>query len=322
MKYTNTSRTLSLLAHALIVLAFGALGLYFGAFVVPEYFGTDPTYFTKDLFSGAYLLYLELAVVGLSMATISGYGLFYAIKGLINPRDDEPVVKSLTTLIIEGWAAGLFFLLQAVLFFDLTGNNGPNSNLVFVIIMSLLIAIIFLIATNIPMVKLYDGKDQKPLLLGFIGAAMVFTCAIALEAGLSLIVNMANTSVNTWKQSEINCLLLTITLSNLAAFVLLLLAWLNKFKNGTKVPGFMAGGAVIAVAAGLIIYGILTIVWRDNGIHLNYALEEGKTYIFGGKNWGYGFPIMNLVVGAVTGALGGYIMIAASKSGAALAKRA
>ena len=314
MKYANTSRTLSFLAHALIVLAFGALGLYFGAFVVPEYFGTDPTYFTKNLFSGAYLLYLELAVAGLSFATISGYGLFYAIKGLMNPRDDEPVVKALTTLIVEGWAAGIFFLLQAVLFFDLTGNNGADSNLVFVIVMSLLLAILFLIATNIPMVKLYDGKDQKPLLRGFIGGAMVFTGVIALEAGLSLIVNATNTSLNAWKQGEINFLLLTMTLSSLVAFVLLLLAWLNNFKNGTKVPGLMAGGAAIAIAIGLIVYGVLTIVWKDNGIHLNYALEEGKTYIFGGKNWGYGFPIMNLVVGAVTGAFGGYIMIAATKS--------
>ena len=321
MKYANTSRTLSFLAHLLIVLAFGALGLYFGAFVVPEYFGTDPTYFTKSLFSGAYLLYLELAVVGLSFAVISGYGLFYSVKGLMNPRDDAPVVKALTTLIVEGWAAAIFFLLQAVLFFDLTGNNGADSNLVFVIVMSLLIAIIFLIATNIPMVKLYDGKDQKPLLHGFIGGAMVFTCAIALEAGLSLIVNAANTSVNVWKQSEINLLLLTITLSNLVAFVLLLLSWLNNFKKGNKLPGFMAGGAVIAVGIGLIIYGVLTIVWRDNGIHLNYALEEGKTYIFGGAHWGYGFPIMNLVVGAVTSVLGGYIMIAANKS-TELAKRA
>ena len=321
MKYANTSRTLSFLAHLLIVLAFGALGLYFGAFVVPEYFGTDPKYFAEFLFDGAYLLYLELAVVGLSFAVISGYGLFYSVKGLMNPRDDAPVVKALTTLIVEGWAAAIFFLLQAVLFFDLTGNNGADSNLVFVIVMSLLIAIIFLIATNIPMVKLYDGKDQKPLLHGFIGGAMVFTCAIALETGLSLIVNAANTSVNVWKQSEINLLLLTITLSNLVAFVLLLLSWLNNFKKGNKLPGFMAGGAVIAVGIGLIVYGVLTIVWRDNGIHLNYALEEGKTYIFGGAHWGYGFPIMNLVVGAVTSVLGGYIMIAANKS-TELAKRA
>ena len=317
MKYANTSRTLSFLAHLLIVLAFGALGLYFGAFVVPEYFGTDPKYFAEFLFDGAYLLYLELAVVGLSFAVISGYGLFHAVKGLMNPRDDEPVVKSLTTLIVEGWAVGLFFLL--VLFFDLTGSNGADSNLVFVIIMSLLIAIILLIATNIPMVKLYDGKDQKPLLRGFIGGAMVFTCAIALEAGLSLLVNATNSSLNVWKQSEINLLLLTVTLANLAAFVLLLLAWLNNFKKGNKLPGFMAGGAVIAVGIGLIIYGVLTIVWRDNGIHLNYALESGKNYVFGAK-WGYGFPIMNLVVGAVTCALGGYIMIAGSK--AELAKRA
>ena len=278
MKYANTSRTLSFLAHLLIVLAFGALGLYFGAFVVPEYFGTDPKYFAEFLFDGAYLLYLELAVVGLSFAVISGYGLFHAVKGLMNPRDDEPVVKALTTLIVE-----------------------------------------VLIATNIPMVKLYDGKDQKPLLRGFIGGAMVFTCAIALEAGLSLLVNATNSSLNVWKQSEINLLLLTVTLANLAAFVLLLLAWLNNFKKGNKLPGFMAGGAVIAVGIGLIIYGVLTIVWRDNGIHLNYALESGKNYVFGAK-WGYGFPIMNLVVGAVTCALGGYIMIAGSK--AELAKRA
>ena len=108
-------------------------------------------------------------------------------------------------------------------------------------------------------------------------------------------------------------------LSSLVAFVLLLLAWLSKFKNGTKVPGLMAGGAAIAIGIGLIIYGVLTIVWRDNGIHLNYALESGKNYVFGAK-WGYGFPIMNLVVGAVTCALGGYIMIAGSK--AELAKRA
>ena len=304
MKYANTSRTLSFLAHLLIVLAFGALGLYFGAFVVPEYFGTDPKYFAEFLFDGAYLLYLELAVVGLSFAVISGYGLFHAVKGLMNPRDDEPVVKALTTLIVEGWAAAIFFLLQAVLFFDLTGSNGADSNLVFVIIMSLLITIILLI---------------KPLLRGFIGGAMVFTAAIALEAGLSLLVNATNSSLNVWKQSEINLLLLTVTLANLAAFVLLLLAWLNNFKNGNKLPGFMAGGAVIAVGIGLIIYGVLTIVWRDNGIHLNYALESGKNYIFGAK-WGYGFPIMNLVVGAVTCALGGYVMIAGSK--AEIAKRA
>ncbi|MBO7121574.1 MAG: hypothetical protein J6V79_04205, partial [Bacilli bacterium] len=159
------------------------------------------------------------------------------------------------------------------------------------------------------------------LLRGFIGGAMVFTCAIALEAGLSLLVNATNTSLNVWKQSEINLLLLTVTLANLVAFVLLLLAWLNNFKNGNKLPGFMAGGAVIAVGIGLIVYGVLTIVWRDNGIHLNYALESGKNYIFGAK-WGYGFPIMNLFVGAVTCALGGYVMIAGSKAKAEIAKRA
>jgi len=319
MKYQNTSRTLSFLAHALIALLFGLLGLYFGIFVVPWYFlpstartGIVEWFWENALFNGSFLLYLELAVIGLSMATISGYGLYHSIKALQNPRDDAPVVKSFTVLIVEGWIMGIFFLLQAALYFDLTGNTGSTKdNLVFVIVMGILFALILLIATNIPMVKLYDGKDQKPLLKEMVGGVMVVTGFTAIESAIALIANATNSSLNPWKQGEINWLLAVVVAMNLAAVVLTAIAYFAVFNKNGKLAAYLAGFAVLALGAGLIAYGVLSIVWRDDCIHLNYIGDLGA-YKFGDK-YGYGFMIMNLVVGAITLGLGGGVIAAAKK---------
>lgn len=319
MKYQNTSRTLSFLAHALITVLFGLLGLYFGIFVVPEYFLTQSAklewVWENFLFNGAFLLYLELAVIGLSMATISGYGLYHSVKALQNPRDDEPVVKSFTVLIVEGWLMGIFFLLQSVLFFDLTGNTGSGKdNLTFVIIMGIILALMLLIATNIPMVKLYDGKDQKPLLKELVGGLMVVTCFTAIEAGIALITNATNSSLNPWKQGEINWLLFVITAMNLVAAILALIVYFFVFDKNGKLAGYLTGGAILSLGAGLIAYGVLSLIWKDHSIHLNYIGDLGA-YKFGDK-YGYGFMVMNLVVGVITLGLGSGL-IATTKKGAA-----
>lgn len=317
MKYQNTSRTLSFLAHALITVLFGLLGLYFGIFVVPEYFLTQSAklewVWENFLFNGAFLLYLELAVIGLSMATISGYGLYHSVKALQNPRDDEPVVKSFTVLIVEGWLMGIFFLLQSVLFFDLTGNTGSGKdNLTFVIIMGIILALMLLIATNIPMVKLYDGKDQKPLLKELVGGLMVVTCFTAIEAGIALITNATNSSLNPWKQGEINWLLFVITAMNLVAAILALIVYFFVFDKNGKLAGYLTGGAILSLGAGLIAYGVLSLVWKDHGIHLNYIGDLGA-YKFGDK-YGYGFMVMNLVVGVITLGLGTGLIATTKKS--------
>ena len=316
MKYQNTSRTLSFLAHALIAVLFGLLGLFFGIFVVPEYFATQQAkvewVWENFLFNGAFLLYLELAVIGLSMATISGYGLYHSIKALQNPRDDAPVVKSFTVLIVEGWIMGIFFLLQAVLFFDLTGNNGNGKdNLVFVIVMAVLLALVLLIATNIPMVKLYDGKDQKPLLKELVGGAMVVTFFTALQGGIALLVNATNSSLNPWKQGEINWLLFVIFAMNFVAFVLACLVYFFIFNKNGKLAGYLSGMAILALGLGLIAYGVLSIVWKDHSIHLNYVGDLGA-YKFGDR-YGYGFMVMNLVVGVITLGLGTTLLVASNK---------
>ena len=151
MKYSMTSRTLCVVFHAIIAAAMGLMGIWFGIFVVPEFLGSNPQQFYGNFGfdrNGAFFLWYELAVVGLSLFVISLLGLIDGIKSILDSRNDEPVV------------AAVFFALQGMLLWDLTANG---SNVAFVIVMALLIAIVLLIATNIPMVRLYDQRDQMPL---------------------------------------------------------------------------------------------------------------------------------------------------------------
>lgn len=306
MKFANTSRTLSFLSHSFLVLLFGFLGIYFGCLVVPFFFASSVDQIVP-VFEGAYLLYLELSVIGWSLAVLSGFGVWHAVKALQNPRDDEPVVKSLTILISEGWVLGLFFLLQGVLFFDLTGKNSAADNRVFVIIASLLIAIGLLIATNIPMVKLYDGKDQKPLIRGFVGAGLVVACATLVETLSTLIGLLTNEGMNIVTRSRFMWFLLIIIIMNAVAAILLSLSYFVVFKKDPKKVALLAGIAVVVIALGLIAYGVLSIVWFEKGVALN-AISKNNTFFFDGESYGYGFAVMNFVVAAFVSVLGASLL--------------
>ncbi len=169
MKYSNTSRSISVIFHALIVLAFGALGVYFGLAVAPCYFSNS----RLETVEAPYNLYSELGILGLTLCTISVYGLVNGIKALQNQKDDAPVIKSFNAFIAEGYIAAIFCLLNGVLYFDAI-RGGATKGLGFLIAAMIILFIGLMIATNIPMVKLYDNKDQTPLLISLGWAAGVF----------------------------------------------------------------------------------------------------------------------------------------------------
>jgi hypothetical protein len=297
MKYGSTSRMMALVFHAILFAAFGVLGLYFGFFVAPEYF--DPaiqTYFTNGATFGAYNLYLELAVIGLAIATVSGYGLVEGVKAVLAPNDDAPVIKSFTAFIGDGYIASAFFLLQGMLFFDLTANK----NLPFVIIMAILITIILLIATNIPMVKLFDGKDQKPLVVGLSLSGAVTFFWIAAEVLLTLIVSQGYVARNGayTGSSWIHTQLLIGGLASLAIMGLLLGAAIVTLKKGTQdkgaaaLSGYLTSGAVALLGGEMLALGIIEVVnYSTEKIHMESSTLSAATY-------GYGYGIMLLILGS------------------------
>lgn len=300
MKYTSTSRTIVTIAHIAIFLAFGFMGMWFGFFVVPQYLGGQADYFYKDSglnfnSSGAYLLWLELGVIGLAFMVISAFGVYHGYKALMNPHDDEPAVRSFSALICEGWIAAIFFLMQAALLWDLTANG----NLVFLIVMALLIAIILLIATNIPMVKIFDQRDQTPLLRDFMGCGALVAALIALEAALSVL-GLAVSPNGILKDQAHHFLYIMIATSAVTA-VLAFLGWLylgkHKDDKGLKVSSYLTAGSVATSGIGLMIYGIFDIVYQYAPGSSDVAL---KVHLYmKDMSFDLGFGIMAIVIGSL-----------------------
>ena len=306
MNYQNTSRVLTLVFHAVIFAVFGALGLYYGAFCVPYYFTSDPGAFGVGQ-QLAYNLYLELATVGLTFMLISGYGIYEGFKAIKEPSDDAPVIRGFTAFIVEGYIAALFFLANAAVYFDLISG----SNLAFIIIMAVLFAIILLIATNIPMVRLFDGKDQKPLFaLMSLGGGSFFAFE-ALLIAITYFVMIAQPALAYY--FNIKMFLLIGFLCSVIAAGLLIASGVLIIKKGTSSPkavktsGYLAGGSVLVLGVAQALIGALTLVWSDYNCHLEYA-----KLVYGGP----AYPIMCLVSGvALIGGGIAFLLINSKDSG-------
>src|SRR5574344_3032408 len=233
MKYSNTARVLSFVLHLILTLAFGVLGVYFGFFVVPFHFDTtiQMNFMNTFVSNLAFTLDVELGVLGLAIFTVSLYGMIQGIKSLLAPSDDKPVVKSFTAFIGDGYIASAFFAACAFLYFDPIANK----NLAFAIVMCVLLMIILLIATNIPMYRLFEGKETNEELMGLSFSAAIAFAYIALMNFLALIgslVVMARPSGSYAYAFNFNMQLIAAAISSLVVAGLMLAAGLIIKKKG------------------------------------------------------------------------------------------
>ena len=296
MKYSQTARVLSLIFHGIIALAFGCLGFYFGFFVVPEYFNAGANIFVNSLFRASYLLYFELAAVGLTLFLISTYGFVKALLSL-NSSSDEKLVQSFSAFIADGWVASIFFVLQAVLLFDLTSNTTGTSNgsVAFVVVAALIVAIILLIATNIPMVKLFDGKDSSVLVTRLAWGAATGLLVMAVEAlitlpGLYLSTDMAY-------DADISLQLWTLIVATAIPGIMLAVLGFKVRKDGfAKAAKF--SNAAITVTGGLLGLAMLMIgCFELVGLGDKDSFYTILTIDY--KPVGYGYPVMLVILGSL-----------------------
>ena len=281
-KYQSTSRILVVAFQALLFLGFGAFGCYYGFFAVPFYL--TPFNGLEGIVSTdyAYNLFLELAVIGLTIMTVAIYGLVQGIKGILEPKNDEPVVKGFTAFIVEGYLAAAFFFLNAFLYFDLIkGQKGEN--LTFVIVMASILFVVLMIATNIPMVRLYDNRDQKPLLASLSYGFAVAGAWTAIMNALTLIGSFSRDAENGYQQMRI-FLLIGLAAGLMIALLLFFVGQLlrkGKKDNSSKTAGYLSSGAIAMGGAMYLVIGVLDVVWADARCHLNNAslkLEGNYTY--------------------------------------------
>jgi multisubunit Na+/H+ antiporter MnhF subunit len=296
MKYSNTARVLSFLLHLILVLAFGTLGVYFGFFAVP--FNLDSANrmaVMNDFIAGLALnLDIELAVLGLSIFTISLYGMIQGIKSLLAPNDDKPVVKSFVAFIGDGYIASGFFAACAFLYFDPIANK----NLAFAIVMCVLFMIILLIATNIPMYRLFEGKETTEELVGLSFTAAIAFFYVALMNFLAFItcqIVMARQATTGYGNFALTLGIAALGTAIVAGFMAATGFILRKKGVGDKkavaLTGYLTSGAFLFLGGSLLSTGIMELLWKDTKlVHL-----DKYDYNF----TGVGYGIMCLVIGAL-----------------------
>lgn len=292
MKYSNTSRVLSTIFHGIMAVGFAVLGIYFGLIAAPYVLTDAPYRWAEAVAQQPYNLYFELGVIGLTLSTISSYGLFHGIKSLINQRDDAPVIKAFNAFLAEGYIAGLFCLLNAAVFFDLIRGN----NLAFIIVVMVILFIGLMIATNIPMVKIYDNKDQTPLLSSFAMGAGVYFCWSALVTLGTLIGALSH---DAYAYSRVlNPQLTAYFVTYLVIAALLILSGIFLAKSGqnneklNKLAGHFTSLAVALTSFMFIANGVIALVFKEKSVHLQGVDLKLPTS-------GDTFAIMCLVVGGI-----------------------
>lgn len=296
MKYGSTSKNLCLIFHGIISVAFLALGLYFGIFVVPFYFTTIPDAFTASLFNASFYLYLELAVAGFVLFFISGHGFLKAVKSLtINGQEsDKLVVSSFSDFISEGWIVGLTLFLNGAVLFDIMSSGG---NIAFPIVMCVLIAIIVFIATNIPTMRIFDGHDYRVLTRSLYRNASILFAVLTIETLLALIGLMTGTVIMQTPYFYTQLLLILVPSAIVFAFTLVsYLTAKKKEGKSSKLSSALTVSGVLLLGSAILVLGVLDLVWgADIPCHL-VALKQGSSWNF----TGYGYGVMSIVIGALT----------------------
>lgn len=284
MKYGNTSRSLSVLFHGLIAACGLALTLYFGFFLIPNQFLNELAWIDISLAAN---LKLELAVIGLTLTLISGYGLVYGLKSLANPSDDKPVLKAFGAFIADGYVSALFFLLNATIFYDLT--LGEDASPAFVIIVAIVLCIGLLIAANIPMVRVFDGKRAPGMYKGLAYAFAVNAFSITLFSALLLLSLLLRGSSSSFNE-RIVMLLIYIAFSALTGVFCILSA---KFlgKEPKHLSGLFSALGFLVAGGGFVGVGAAELAWNSLPVHLSET-----SYTIGSVN---PFGIACVVLGGV-----------------------
>ena len=191
----STAKYVNLAIYLVLFAGFAALAIYFGFLVSPYlWVGSAPI----DLPEISTALSVMLGALGLAGAFISVYGLVNSVLAIVKNNDDH-VIKSFAGYIAIGYVVCVSLLLNAVWLYRLTSTNIGYSEIAFVIVVYVIALIIALIATNVPLVKLF-GEDERTnrtmkVLVGSLGAVdlsagIVFlACALAFISRLGEVAN-------------------------------------------------------------------------------------------------------------------------------------
>jgi len=260
MKYSSTHRLMNTVLFGILTAGFVTLVVFFTFFWAPH--SVESHYLTSVDFiqnGKTFAFNANLSALFIALSIVSGAGLFFSIKSLINANNDELVVDSFLCYVAIGYVAAIFFVLNAIWLYDLIGSGEPT----FWIILCVLGAIAALIAANVPMMKLLE--DDKTNRLSAIVSGSFFSVSAGTFVTVLVSLLVVLTKGASYSHGWDTTYLVVFTIASLVAAVLAGTATLlYKKNNKVKVANYCTYGSLIGFAAIPMFSGVYELVLEDS----------------------------------------------------------
>jgi len=296
MKYSSTLRLMNVVLFALLGTGTGILGIYFGFVIAPHlWFGDFAIGFKAPDMSLA--LVSLLGALGLAGFGISLLGFVKSIMSLVK-KDDEIVRQAFGCYIALGYIVAVFFLLNAVWLYRLLTSNIGFDDLGFAIVIYVILMLVALIASSIPLVKMFgEGEGTNRVMMTLSEAAIAVNLAIAVEFCVIFCANVGK--INNYAHADVMATKfgLYALVPFLAAVVacIALLGYKRAEKAGAyrKLNGVLFECSLAIDALAIVMAGIFAYVYKDNPYSL---MAKGVM-----MNWSYNeeFAIASWIVGGI-----------------------
>lgn len=265
MKYSSTVRLINTILFALLGVGFGFLGVYFGILVAPYlWLGRLP--FSMSVPNISLGLAVLLGALGIAGLIVSLFGFVKSILSLVR-KDDEIVRDCFGCYIGIGYIAAVFFLLNAVWLYRVFTSNIGFDDIGFAIVIYVILMILALIASSIPLVKMFGEGEGTNRVMAIITRALV-----AIDLGIFLPFGIGYIAVKTAEpfshQPTMAIKFGIYALIPLVAAIVGCLAYFGyrkaqKAGKYIKRNGLIFESALCVNGAAIIVAGILNYIYRD-----------------------------------------------------------
>jgi hypothetical protein len=293
MKYSSSIRMINAVVFALIFVAFGCLGCYFSFFVCPDFFAPSGSSQANNFIGNTGYNF----AASIWRPWLSGHadcGLRFCSFAQIDPseNDDKIVKASFLCYVAIGYVFCVFFFLNSVLLYRLIGKD----QIAWWIIVSIILLIGSLIASNVPMMKMLEDSDSNIILTVLTATFAIVLFPLGLTLGLTYLVTLgASTNVGVIRTELLVYLAITFV-----AFLLSLFAAIVFFKNykkgvQTKLPHLLADIGMIATSGLFFSSSSFEYVYRKTSSATYYNSLQGTSRAYAGLD----YVIMGYIVGSL-----------------------
>lgn len=300
MRNYEVMRPINVVIFLVLLCGFGALGIYYGGLVAPFILLGKGA--VVNLPTTSYALNLMLGAIGFAGFAISLYGFIVSLISIVK-RNDDYTVKAFASYIALGCVACVAFFLNAAWVYRLTTTNNGYNEFGYIITLYVIALIVLLIATNVPLVKLFgEEKTANKTMKTIVGAAFAVNFGLCLPVALtyfSVLGKVFNqSSVITMKLGVYSLLTLVATLVSLAAFI----AFEKADKQGKegKAGFYLFGLSTLVDAGALITCGVFSTLYSKIKVNFMSAnLEFAYSTEFAVMSYILGILLVLACVGVV-----------------------